>query len=279
MKAVFLAALLALAAPAIADDFSQPLPPRPIKWSFEGPFGTYDQAALQRGFQVYKEVCAACHGLSLVAFRDLSTPGGPGFSPAAVDVIAGAYKLPAEANERGELFDAAGNRLTRPGTPADHFPSPYANEAAARAVNSGALPPDLSLIVKARAGGAAYVYSLLTGFGQHPPHGLALPNGTYYNPYFAGRIVAMPPPLSQGAVAFGDGTPPTVTNEAKAVATFLAWTSDPNLEARHRLGFEVLAFLVLLAGLSFLSYRKIWSPKPAVKDPPPAVSETPSDQT
>lgn len=244
-----------------ASSISDPLPPKEMNWSFDGVFGTYDRGALQRGFQVYKEVCSACHSLDMVAFHDLSAAGGPGFTEAQAKAIAAGYKLPAEPNDKGEIFDEKGTRLTRPGVLADHFPPPFANEQAARASNGGALPPDLSLIVKARNGGPDYVYSILTGFAQKPPHGFTVLDGKYYNPYFAGRNISMAPPLNQGSVSFADGTPPTVTNEAKAVVTFLAWASEPQLEARHRIGFEVLAFLVLLAGLLFLSYRKVWHGK------------------
>lgn len=257
-----LLALLALAAPAFAaEDLSQPEPPKVVKWSFDGVFGTYDRGALQRGFQVYKEVCSACHSLNLVAFHDLAAPGGPGFTEAQAKAIAAAYKIAAEPNDRGEIFDDKGNRLTRPGTLADHFPPPFVNEQAARTANGGALPPDLSLIIKARAGGPNYVYSIITGFNQKVPHGFAVQKGKYYNPYFAGRNISMPPPLNQGSVSFNDGTPATVSNEAKSVVTFLSWASEPQLEARHSIGLQVLAFLVLLAGLLFLSYRKVWHGK------------------
>ena len=255
-----LALFAALGCAAVAAP-SAPLPPKAMPWSFSGVFGTYDRGALQRGFQVYKEVCAACHSLNMVAFHELSAPGGPSFSEAQARAIAMGYKIPAEPNERGELFDERGNRLTRPGALADHFPAPFPNEPAARANNNGAVPPDLSLIIKARKGGPDYVYAILTGFGQTPPHGFAMAEGKNYNPQFAGQAIAMPPPLRPGSVHFADGTPATLNNEAKAVVTFLAWASEPQLEARHRIGFQVLAFLVLLAGLLFLTYRKIWRDK------------------
>lgn len=256
------ALVAALAAPAFAaDDNSTALPPKPMSWSFNGAFGTYDRGALQRGFQVYKEVCAACHSLNLVAFHDLAAPGGPGFTEAQAKAIAAGYKIYAEPNDRGDIFDEKGNRLTRPGTLADHFPAPFPNEEAARAANGGALPPDLSLIIKAREGGPNYVYSIITGFGEKPPHGFVVQQGKYYNPYFQGRNISMPPPLNQGSVSFSDGTPATIDNEAKSVVTFLSWASEPNLEARHRIGFEVLAFLIFLSGLLFLAYRKVWHGK------------------
>src|SRR6202167_962615 len=184
----FLAALslslVALAGVAQAQNSTDARPPKSVAFSFEGPLGTYDRGALQRGFQVYKEVCSACHSLNRVAFHNLADPGGPGFTDAQAKAIAASYKIPAEPNDKGELFDGRGNRLTRPGIVADHFPPPFANEEAARAANGGALPPDLSLIEKARAGGAAYVYSILTGFHEKPPawfHVMAKKN---YNPYF-----------------------------------------------------------------------------------------------
>jgi ubiquinol-cytochrome c reductase cytochrome b/c1 subunit len=261
-RALPLLALLALAAPAIGEDLTKPQAPQTMKWSFDGAFGSYDKGSLQRGFQVYKEVCAACHSLDMVAFHDLSAPGGPGFTEAQAKVIAASYKIAAEPNDRGDIFDDKGNRLTRPGILADHFPPPFANEQAARAANGGALPPDLSLIIKARQNGANYVYSLLTGFNQKPPHGFVVQEGKYYNPYFPGRNIAMPPPLTQGSVSFSDGTPATVANEARDVVAFLAWASEPQLEARHRIGLQVVAFLIFLAGLLFLSYRKVWHGKP-----------------
>jgi ubiquinol-cytochrome c reductase cytochrome b/c1 subunit len=197
----------------------------------------------------------------MVAFHDLAAPGGPGFTEAQARAMAAAAKIPADANDKGELFDERGNRLTRPGGLADHFPPPFPNEPAARANNGGALPPDLSLIIKARKGGPDYVYSVLTGFTKVSPHGFVVSEGKHYNPYFPGRNIAMPPPLLPGSVSFADGTPSTVSNEAKAVVTFLNWSSEPQLEARHRIGFQVLAFLVLLAGLLFLTARKIWRDK------------------
>ncbi|HEX4159763.1 MAG TPA: cytochrome c1, partial [Rhizomicrobium sp.] len=194
----FLAALslslVALAGAAQAQNSTDALPPKTVSFSFEGPFGTYDRAALQRGFQIYKEVCSACHSLNRIAFHNLDEPGGPGFTEAQVKAIAAGYKIPAEPNDKGELFDSSGNRLTRPGTLADHFPPPFPNEQAARTANNGALPPDLSLIIKARAGGPNYVYSILTGFHEKPPARFKVLPNKYYNPYFAGWNISMPPP-------------------------------------------------------------------------------------
>ncbi len=251
----FLAAAPAARAADIPVDLSEPMPPKAESFSFEGPFGMYDRAALQRGFQVYKEVCSACHSLNRVAYHALD---GIGFSPAQIKALAAAAKVPAEPNDKGETTDSNGERLTRAGIPADHPPSPFANEEAARAANGGALPPDLSLIVKARVGGPQYIYSILTGFGQKPPHGFTVQAGKYFNPYFAGGNISMPPPLTDGAVTYSDGTQATVAQEAHDVVTFLSWASEPKMEERKRLGFGVMIFMLVLSGLLFLSYRRVW---------------------
>ena len=236
------------------------LPVKDVSFSFEGPFGTYDRAALQRGFQVYKEVCSACHALSHIAFHNLDEEGGPGFSEAQAKAIAAGYKIPAGPNDKGDTVDDKGNPLTRPGILADYFPPPFPNEEAARANNGGALPPDLSMIVKARAGGARYVYSILTGFHMTPPKGFTVTPGKYYNPYFEGWNISMPnTALTANAVTFSDGTKATIAQEAHDVATFLAWASDPKMEERKRIGFGVLVFLVVLSGLLFAAYRKVWA--------------------
>ncbi len=254
--------LTALALPALAQDAAVNTTRLPVKnghFEFEGPFGTYDRAALQRGFQVYKEVCSACHGLNHVAFHNMDEEGGPGFTEAQAKAIAAGYKIPADPNDKGELFDDKGTRLTRAGILADKFPSPYPNEEAARANNSGSLPPDLSMIVKARAGGADYVYSILTGFHEKTPAGFKVTEGKYFNPYFEGWNIAMPPPLVDNAVSYSDGTKATIAQEAHDVATFLAWASDPKMEERKRMGFGVLIFLVVLSGVLFAAYRKVWA--------------------
>jgi ubiquinol-cytochrome c reductase cytochrome b/c1 subunit len=243
--------------PAFAADTTR-LPPKKVDFSFEGPFGTYDRGALQRGFQVYKEVCSACHGLDHISFRNLADEGGPGFSVAQAKAIAAGYKIPADPNDKGEIFDDKNQRLTRAGTTADYFPAPFPNEEAARANNGGNLPPDLSIVEKAREGGAHYVYSILTGFHLKPPAGFTVAAGKYYNPYFEGWNIGMPPPLADKAVEYSDGTPATIDQEAHDVATFLAWASDPKMEERKRMGFSVLIFLVVLAGLLFAAYRKVW---------------------
>ncbi len=248
---------LALSVPAAAATGDQ-APFKDMHWSFEGPFGTFNRADLQHGFQVYKEVCSACHSLNRVAFHTLSETGGPSFSAAQMKAIAAGYKIAAEPNDKGETVDDKGNALTRPGAPADYFPPPFANEQAARTVNGGALPPDLSLIEKARADGARYVYSLMLGFAQKPPAGFKVPDGKYYNPYFIGWNIAMPPPLSDGQVTFVDGAPNKLADEANAIVTFLAWTSEPHLEERHHIGVGVMIFLIVLSGLLYLSYRRVW---------------------
>lgn len=248
---------LAVAAPALAADGEQ----KPLKtqaWSFDGVFGTYNRADLQHGFQVYKEVCSSCHSLNRVAFHTLSEEGGPEFSDAQMKALAAGSKVPADPNDKGETTDDKGNLLMRPAIPADHFYGPYANEQATRAANGGALPPDLSLIEKARTGGPDYVYSILTGFHETPPPGFKVTDGKYYNPYFLGWNISMPPPLQDGQVTFVDGAPNKIADEAKAVVTFLAWTSEPHLEDRHRLGVGVMIFLLVLSGLLYLSYRRVW---------------------
>ena len=235
------------------------LPVKKVEFSFEGPFGTYDRAALQRGFQVYKEVCGACHALQHVAFHNLDEKGGPGFSEAQAKGIAAGYKVPAEPNDKGETTNDSGERLTRPGILADYFPAPFANENAARANNGGSLPPDLSMIVKARVGGPQYVYTILTGFHQTPPHGFKVTKDKYYNPYFEGRNIGMPPPLQKNSVTFSDGTQASVEQEAHDVVTFLSWASEPKMEARKQMGLGVILFLLVLAGILFAAYRKVWA--------------------
>ena len=254
-----LAALVITTTAQAAIDTSPLLPKHP-GWSFDGPFGTYDRAALQRGFQVYKEVCSTCHSLNRVSFHALSSDNeGYGFftNPQGKAIAAG-YQIDAEPNDKGELFDDKGNRLKRPGIPADHFPPPFANDQAARAANSGALPPDLSVIVKARAGGSDYVYSIVTGFHQNPPAGFKVLPNKYYNPYFNGWNISMPPPLSPNQVTYSDGTKATVEQMAHDVVTFLTWAAEPTMEERKRVGFEVMLFLILLSALFYLSYRRIW---------------------
>jgi ubiquinol-cytochrome c reductase cytochrome c1 subunit len=246
------------AAEPTAAPSTDPLPPKPVNWSFDGPFGVYDRASLQRGFQIYKEVCAACHALSQIAFRNLGERGGPGFSQDQVRAIAAGYRVPAGPDEQGRTTNASGQPLMRAATAADYLPPPFPNEQATRVANNGALPPDLSLIVRARAGHANYVYSILTGFGQRPPANEHMARGMMYNPYFPGHQIAMPPPLTDGSLTYSDGTPTTLDQEARDVVTFLTWASDPKMEERKRTGFSVMIFLVLFAALLHFSYKRVW---------------------
>lgn len=225
--------------------------PETVQLASNGPFGRFDRQQLQRGFQVYKEVCAACHGLEHVAMRSM---GDLGFSEAEVKAIAKSFTVPS-------LDPNTGEDTTREGLPADHFPSPYANEIAARAANNNAFPPDLSLITKARENGTNYVYSLLIGY-QNPPANLPADKrpgeGLYYNPYFPNLNLAMPAPLSADQVTYADGTKATVEQMSRDVTAFLVWAAEPKLENRHRTGIGVIIFLIIATGLAFLSYRNIW---------------------
>ena len=205
-----------------------------IPFSFEGPLGTYDKAALQRGLMVYRNVCSACHSLKRVAYRNLEALG---YSEDQIKTIAGEYTVMDGPNDEGEMFE-------RPARPSDRFKSPFANEKAAAAANGGALPPDLSLITKARHGGADYVYSLLTGYAE-PPHGMEIAEGKHYNKAMDGNVIAMAAPLSDGAVAYEDGTPQIVSQYAKDVATFLTWAAEPEMEHRKQMGVKVLLFFSL----------------------------------
>ncbi|HRE59926.1 MAG TPA: cytochrome c1 [Micropepsaceae bacterium] len=227
--------------------------PEAQEWSFDGFFGHYDRAALQRGYQVYKENCAACHSMNLIAFRNLGEPGGPEFSEAEVKALAAQYQIPD--------LDEAGEPITRPGKPFDHFVAPFANAKAAAAANNGAAPPDLSVMAKARAGGPDYLYALLTGYSD-PPHGVEMLEGLSYNAYFPGGQIAMPAPLSDGGVTYADGTQATVAQQARDVVQFLMWTAEPKLEERKRLGFMVMSFIAILAGMLYLSYRRLWRDQP-----------------
>jgi ubiquinol-cytochrome c reductase cytochrome c1 subunit len=229
--------------------------PKDVSFSFEGPFGKYNRQQLQRGFQVYKEVCAACHGLNYVSFRNLAELG---YSEAEVKAIADQWQI-----EVPTINEQTGEAATRKAIPADRFPNPYANEVAARAANNNAMPPDLSLITKARHDGPAYVYSLLTGY-QNPPANLPAESrpgqGLYYNPYFPNLNLAMPPPITaDGQVTYADGTNATVDQMSKDVSAFLAWTAEPRLENRNRTGLAVLIFLTIATILAYLAYRNIWA--------------------
>jgi ubiquinol-cytochrome c reductase cytochrome c1 subunit len=225
-------------------------------WAFEGPFGTFDRAALQRGFQVYKEVCAACHSMNLIHYRDLGPPGiggsgGLGFNAEEVKALAAEVEV-------ADIDENTGEPKQRPGLPKDRFKAPFANEFAAKAANNGANPPDLSLMVKARAGGADYVYALLTGYGDAPA-GVTLMEGLNYNKVFPGHQIAMPKPLNADQVTYADGTKATEEQLARDVTSFLAWAAEPEMEARKRLGLKIVLFLLIVSGLLYIAKRKIWS--------------------
>jgi len=233
------------------------LEPREVHYASDGPFGRFDREQLQRGFQVFREVCSACHSINLVSFHDFE---GLGFTKPEVKAIAKNWPI-----EQPSINPDTGEATTRKNLPSDHVPWNFANEVAARAANNNALPPDLSDIVKAREGGAPYVYSLLTGYrpvpADMPKGGRPGPN-LHYNPYFANLNIAMPPPLTaDGQVTYADGTKATVDQMAKDVSAFLIWTAEPKLEARHRAGVGVVIFLLLSTGLAYGAYRNIWADK------------------
>ena len=254
---------------------AMPGPPRTFvppsqKWSFAGPFGTYDRGSLQRGLKVYKEVCSACHSLNYIAFRNLADPGGPGYSEAQAAALASEYKIKDGPNDQGEMFD-------RPGRPADYFPAPFPNEQAARAANGGGLPPDLSLITKARSyergfpqfifdfftqfqeQGPNYVSAILQGFEDKPPAGVTIPDGSYYNKYFPGHAIKMPKPLSDGQVTFDDGSPATVAQYAHDVSTFLMWAAEPHMEAAQADRPAGVRVPDPVRRLMYFTKKKVWA--------------------
>jgi len=220
-------------------------------WTFTGAFGKFDRAQLQRGFKVYQEVCASCHGMRFLHYRNLGESGGPEFSEAAVKVIAASAQVEDGPDDEGSMFE-------RPGRPSDAFVSPFKNDQEARASNSGALPPDLSVIAKARPHGVNYLYSLLTGYTESPSN-FDLAEGMFYNSAFSGHQIAMSNPLSPEVIDYTDGTPPTVENYAKDVSAFLMWAAEPKLEKRHQIGFNVIVYLIVLAGLLYVAKRRIWA--------------------
>jgi cytochrome c1 len=225
-------------------------PPVPRQqWSFSGLFGTFDRGEVQRGLQVYREVCLSCHGMQFIAFRNLE---GIGLSADQIATLAAQHEVEDGPNEAGDMF-------TRPARPSDRFPSPFANENAARAANNGAYPPDLSLITKARVGGVDYLKALLIGYQDPPPEGVTLMDGMYYNDYFPGHQIAMPPPLTEDRVTYEDGTAATVDQMARDVTAFLAWAAQPELEERRRLGIKVLLFVIVFTGLAYALKRQVWS--------------------
>ena len=230
---------------------AESIDPIKVNWSFKELTGKFDRASLQRGFQVYKEVCASCHSMQYLSYRNLGEPGGPEFTQEEVKAIAASVEIEDGPDSQGEMF-------TRPGKPSDEFKSPYPNVEASTVANGGAYPPDMSVLVKARPGGADYMYSVLMGY-EEPPAGMKLDDGVYYNKYMIGQKIKMASPLSEGIVEYSDGTEATMDQMAKDVTTFLAWAAEPELEERHRVGFKVIIYLILLTILVYLSMKKIWS--------------------
>jgi ubiquinol-cytochrome c reductase cytochrome c1 subunit len=242
-------------------------PPRQT-WSFHGPFGTYDPGQLQRGFKIYREVCSTCHSIKLLSFRNLAEPGGPNFTDKQAAAVAATFQVTAGPNDEGQMFQ-------RPGQISDYFPPPFPNEQAAAAALGGKAPPDMSVLAKARSYEAGFPYFILDAFKMYqedgpdyihaiingytdPPKDFPLPPGRQYNKYFPGGTIAMPKPLSDGQVEYTDGTPMTVDQYGKDVAAFLMWAAEPTLDARHRLGFQVMIFLIVFAGLLYLAKKKVW---------------------
>lgn len=278
LRAKLAAGLLAFAvlgAPAMAAEEGGGEAHYPLKeperqaWSFAGPFGRYDAEQLRRGLAVYRTVCANCHGMSLVPFRTLTDPYGPALTDAEMRDVAASFQIP-ELNDQGQ-------RVTRPGRPTDHFPSPFPSAAAAASLNNGAAPPDLSLMAKARSAGGAfpwfilnaftqyqeggpdYIHALLTGYVDAPA-GMQVSPGTFYNPYFvAGPALAMSPQLFDEMVPYPDGAPETAEQYARDVSAFLMWAAEPKLAARKRLGFEVMIFLLVFGTLMYLTKRSVWA--------------------
>jgi ubiquinol-cytochrome c reductase cytochrome c1 subunit len=220
-------------------------------WSFNGLFGKFDRGSLQRGYQVYSEVCASCHSMKYLSYRNLSEKGGPEFSIEQAKAIAASFEITDGPNADGEMFE-------RPGKLSDKFLMPYANEKEAQAANGGAYPPDMSVLAKARSGGADYLYSVLLGY-EEPPSGITLDDGVYYNKYIYGNNIKMAKPLDDDLVEYSDGTIASEEQLAKDVVTFLVWAAEPHLETRHRMGFKVIVYLIILTVLVYFSMKKIWS--------------------
>jgi ubiquinol-cytochrome c reductase cytochrome b/c1 subunit len=262
---VLAGSLVAIAQPASAQ--TEQVPPSRQKWSFAGPFGKYDEGQLQRGFKIYREVCANCHAMEMVSFHNLADAGGPGFSEAQAEAVAAEYKI--------KDLDDQGNQIERAGRLADHFPPPFANELVAKATY-GVPPPDMSTLAKARGyqrgfpwfvfdivtqyqeQGPDYIAAYISGY-KDPPKDLKLPENGHYNEYFPGHTTAMPQPLQDGQVKYDDGTPETVAQYGKDVAAFLMWVAEPKLDARKRIGFQVFIFLIVFAGLMYFTKKKVWS--------------------
>ena len=243
--------ILFIIAPQLNSNAAEKVEYLKTDWSFKGPFGKFDRAALQRGYQVYNEVCSSCHSMKYLSYRNLVQSGGPEFSEAQAKAIAASFEVRDGPNADGEMF-------MRPGRLSDKFVMPYENEKAAQAANGGAYPPDMTVLVKARGGGVDYIYSLLQGY-EDPPAGVTLDDGVYYNKYMYGNKIKMSNQLSDGLVEYSDGTSSTVEQMAKDVTTFLMWTAEPHLETRHRMGFKAIVYLIILTVLVYFSMKKIWS--------------------
>ena len=220
-------------------------------WSFKGIFGTFDRASLQRGYQVYQEVCSGCHSVQYLSYRNLSEKGGPEFSVEEAKAIAAQFEVEDGPNSDGEMF-------MRPGRLSDKFVKPYPNVEASTVANGGAYPPDMSVLAKARKGGADYIYSLLLGY-EEPPAGFEIDEGVYYNKYMSGNKIKMTAPLSDGLVEYSDGTQSSTAQMAKDITTFLVWTAEPHLESQHKIGFKAIIYLIVLLTLVYMSKQKVWS--------------------
>ena len=220
-------------------------------WTFKGLFGKFDRASLQRGYQVYTEVCAACHSMKYLSYRNLMEEGGPEFSEAQAKAIAAQFEITDGPNSEGEMFQ-------RPAKLSDKFVMPYPNAKAAQAANGGAYPPDMSVLAKARKGGVDYLYSLLLGY-EDPPIGVSLDEGVHYNKFMYGNKIKMPAPLSDDLIEYTDGTKATAEQMSKDVTNFLMWSAEPHLEQRHKTGFRVIAYLIILTVLVYFTMKKIWS--------------------
>ena len=220
-------------------------------WSFKGYFGKFDRASLQRGYQVYAEVCASCHSLKYLSYRNLAEKGGPEFSKEQAKAIAANFEVTDGPNDDGDMF-------VRPAKLSDKFVNPYQNDKEAMASNGGAYPPDMSVLIKARSGGADYIYSLLLGY-EDPPNDVILDEGVYYNKYMYGNMIKMPNPLSDDLIEYNDGTKSTEEQMAKDLVTFLAWAAEPHLEARHKIGFKAIIYLIILSILAYFSMKRLWS--------------------
>ena len=245
LLSALMAGLVAAAVPAMANEGGEPAPQ---SWAFHGVFGQYDKAQLKRGFQVFREVCSNCHSMKLVAYRNLADLG---FSDDEIKDIAAEKQMQDGPNDQGDMFQ-------RPARPSDHLVPPFPNDQAARAGNNGALPPDLSLMTKARPGGPDYVFALLTGFADAPA-GVTVPDGMYYNTAFPGHQISMPPPITDEAVTYADGTKATKDQISRDISAFLNWAAEPELDARHALGIKVMLFLFVMTAMFYAVKKRIWA--------------------